>query len=239
MNIKQIHDVILFYLNKAQQGMVTHAEIDSVLDRAQMATFNKYHANPRVFSMPGKKDNMGYGDSLRMDDALAPFKRTYTFTTGDTASGIITLPSNYMHMIAIRTTQFNNTLNRNVSSAVEVLNEEELIERLESQVLPVSLDEPICILQAPTSAGNPRRVQLFPEQPQSGVVYYFKRPAVPVFAYTQVGRVITYDPIASVQLEWNEADINNIIVEALSYYGLNLQSTEIIQFAENKIAQGQ
>lgn len=239
MNIKQIHDIILFYITKAQQGMITHAEIDAVLDRAQLSVWNKYHANPKIFTIPGRKDNMGYGDSLRMDDALTPFKKTYTFTTGDTASGIITLPSDYMHMIAIQTTQFNNTLNRNVYSAVEVLNEEELIERLESQVLPVSLDEPICILQAPSSAGNPRRVQLFPEQPQSGKVYYFKRPAVPVFGFTQSGRTITYDPLTSTQLEWNEADINNIIVEALSYYGLNLQSTEIIQFAENKIAQGQ
>ena len=233
MTIDKIHDVILFYINKAQQGFVTHEEIDNVLDRAQLATFQKYHANPRIYGTPREKASFGWGDSIRMDDSLAPFKAQYTFTTGDTPSGVITLPNNYMHMIAVSTTQYVSALGRNVTNAVQILNEEELVERLESQVLPVSLDEPICIMN------SQRKIQLFPEQPQSGKVYYFKRPAAPKFAYTQSGRTVTYDPNTSVQLEWNPADINNIIVEALAYYGLNLNSAEVMQFAQAKISEGQ
>lgn len=233
MTIDKIHDVILFYINKAQQGFVTHDEIDVVLDRAQLSLFNKYHANPKLYSLPGEKGSFGWGDSQRMDDALAPFKAQYTFTNSDTPGGVITLPTNYMHMIAVSTTQYVSALGRNVTNAVQILNEEELVERLESQVLPVSLDEPICIMN------SQRRIQLFPEQPQSGKVYYFKRPAVPKFSYTQSGRTITYDPLTSTQLEWNPADINNVIIEALAYYGLNLNSAEVMQFAQAKISEGQ
>lgn len=233
MNIKNIHDIILFYLNKAQQGFVTHEEIDAVLDRAQIALFNKYHANPMIYTIPGRKENFGYGDSQRMDDALSPFKLTYTYTNSDTPGGVITLPSNYMHLIALYTTQFVGSLGRNVVNPVQVLAEEELIERLESQVLPVTLFEPICIMNAQ------KRIQLFPEVPQSGKVYYFKRPAVPKFSYAQSGRTITYDPLTSVQLEWSQADLNNVISEALAYYGLNLQSAELVQFAQLKLQEGQ
>lgn len=233
MNIKEIHDIILFYLNKAQQGFVSHEEIDAVLDRSQLAQFNLYHANPKVYTVPGEKGSFGWGDSQRMDDALAPFKKIYTFTNGDTPGGVITLPSDYMHMIAVSTTQYVNALGRNVTNPVQILNEEELVERLESQVLPVSLDEPICIMSAQ------KRIQLFPDQPQSGKVYYFKRPAVPKFAYTQSGRTITYDAGNSTQLEWNPADINNIIIQALAYFGLNLQSADVVQFSQLKSAEGQ
>lgn len=233
MNIKEIHDVIYFYLNKAQQGFVSHEEIDSVLDRSQMAIFNRYHANPMIYTIPGRKESFGYGDSQRMDDALSPFKASYTFTTSDTPGGVITLPTNYMHLIALQTTQFVTSLGRNVVNPVQVLAEDELIERLESQVLPVTLFEPICIMNAQ------KKIQLFPEQPQSGKVYYFKRPAVPKFAYTQSGRTVTYDAANSTQLEWNEADINNVISEALAYYGLNLQSADVVQFAQMKIQEGQ
>jgi hypothetical protein len=138
-----------------------------------------------------------------------------------------------MHLIALYTTQFVSSLGRNVVNPVQVLAEEELIERLESQVLPVTLFEPICVMNAQ------RRIQLFPEVPQSGKVYYFKRPAVPKFAYTQSGRTITYDPLTSVQLEWSQADLNNVISEALAYYGLNLQSAEVVQFAQLKLQEGQ
>lgn len=233
MNIKDVHDIIYFYLNKAQQGFISHEEIDATLDRAQIALFNKYHANPMIYTIPGRKENFGYGDSQRMDDALSPFKATYTYTTGDTPGGVITLPNNYMHLIALYTTQYVDALSRNVTNPVQVLAEDELIERLESQVLPVGLFEPICIMN------SGKKIQLFPEVPQSGKVFYFKRPAVPKFAYTQSGRTVTYDAGNSVQLEWNEADINNVISEALAYYGLNLQSAELIQFAQLKLQEGQ
>jgi hypothetical protein len=230
MTINDVHNVILFYVNKAQQGFITHEEIDLVLDRAQMTLFDQYHTNPKL---PAKAQAELYGDSQRIDDALSPFKSKYTFNAGATPSGVITLPSDYMHLLSLYTTVFNAQLGRNVYSAVQVMAEDELIERLESQVIPVSADDPVAIMN------SQNRIQLFPEAPATGAIYYFRRPVNPKFAYNQVGRAITYDPANSVQLEWREMDINNIIVIALQFYGLNLTSQEIIQFGQVKEAQGQ
>jgi hypothetical protein len=228
MNINDVHNTILYFLNKEQNGFVTHEEIDLVLDKSQMVLFNQYHNNPKQVANSAK-----YGESQRMDDALSPFKQRYTFTSIATPSGIITLPNDYMHLISLYTTVYNNTLQRNVYSAVQVLNEEELIERLESQVLPVTPDDPIAIMN------SQNRIQLFPESPATGGVYYFKRPAVPVFSYTQSGRTVTYNPATSTQLEWRDMDIMNVIVIALSYYGLNMSSEMVMQFALNREVQGQ
>ena len=230
MNINDVHNVILFYLNKAQQGFVTHQEIDEVLDRAQMTLFDQYHTNPKMaVNTPVET----YGSSQRIDDALSPFKQKYTFNGAATPSGVITLPANYQHLIGLYTSVYNSTLGRNVYSAVQVLAEDELIERLESQVIPISADDPVAIMN------SNNMIQLFPEVASTGAVYYFKRPAVPVFGYTQAGRVITYDPNTSTQLEWKDQDINNIIVIALQYYGLNMKSQDIMQFGQVKEAQGQ
>jgi hypothetical protein len=230
MNINDIHNVILFYLNKAQQGFVTHQEIDEVLDRAQMTLFDQYHTNPKQ-AVNAPVEN--YGNSQRIDDALSPFKQKYTFNSIATPSGVITLPVNYQHLIALYTSVYNSQLGRNVYSAVQVLAEDELIERLESQVIPISADDPVAIMN------SNNLIQLFPEVASTGAVYYFKRPAVPVFGYTQVGRAITYNPLTSTQLEWRDQDINNIIVIALQYYGLNMKSQDIMQFGQVKEAQGQ
>ena len=97
MDLKVIHDTILYFLNKEQNGFVTHAELDLVLDKAQLVLFNQYHTNPK---MPAGTASVSYGESQRIDDALSPFKEKYTFSTIDTPSGVITLPSNYMHHLS-------------------------------------------------------------------------------------------------------------------------------------------
>lgn len=230
MTIKDTHDIILYYLNKDQNSYVSHEEIDNVLDKAQLTLFNQYHTNPKL---PAQTQAATYGESQRIDDALSPFKAKMTFTTGTTANGIVSLPSDYMHLISLYTTAYNSDAGRNVYSAVQILAEDELIERLESQVIPVSADDPIGIMN------TANKIQLFPEVPSSGGVYYFRRPVKPVYAYTQSGRTITYNSGSSVPLEWKDVDVNNIIVIALSYYGLSMNSADIVQFAELKTQQGQ
>lgn len=239
MQINDVHSTIRFILNKDQNGYITPSEIDSVLDRAQLVLFNQYHTNPRI---PAQAQASRYGESQRIDDALSPFKSKYTFTSLTSPSGVITLPSDYMHLISLYTTVYSNALGRNVYSGVQVLNEEELIERLESQVIPVSQEDPIAIMN------SQNRIQLFPESGQSGGIYYLRRPSAPRFGYTQSGRVIVYnpneydpitEPTGSVQLEWRDFDIMNLVSIALSYFGINMSSAEVQQFAEVKTQQGQ
>jgi hypothetical protein len=230
MDLKVIHDTIRYYVNKDQQAYISPQEIDNVLDKAQLVLFNQYHTNPKL---PAKVQAAVYGDSQRIDDALSIFKDKYTFTTGDTPSGIVTLPANYLHLLSLYTTQYSNQLGRNVYSAVQVLNEEELIERLNSQVIPVSAEDPIAIMN------KQNKIQLFPEVATNGGVYYLRRPVAPVFVYTQSGRTITYNQAGSTQLEWRDMDVNNVIAIALSYYGLNMSSGEVMQFAQAKQVEGQ
>lgn len=230
MNINDVHRVILFILDKEQQGFVTHGEIDDMLDRAQMVLINQYFNNPR---MPLAAQPQAYSENQRIHDSLSAFKERYTFTTADTVSGVLTLPVDFMHLLSLYTTVFNATLARNVYSAVQILNEEELIERLESQVIPVSADDPIGIMN------KQNKIQLFPETPKAGGCFYLRRPAKPVFGFTQSGRAVTYSSGTSTQLEWRQSDIQNIIVIALQYLGINLSAQDVVQFAEAKSTQGQ
>lgn len=230
MDLKVIHDTILFIIRKEQNTFISHEEIDQILDRAQLVLLNQYHTNPKI---PAMQQAQLLGESQRIEDALSPFKAKYTFTNGTTASGIVTLPSDYLHLLALYTTTYNSTLGRNVYSAVQILSESELIERLESQVIPVTSEDPIGIMN------NQNKIQLFPESPSSGAVFYIKRPTPPVFSYTQSGRSVSYDQLSSVQMAWRDTDILNIIVIALSYIGINISSADVMQFAELKTQQGQ
>ncbi len=59
-------------------------------------------------------------------------------------------------------------------------------------------------------------------------------PDYPVLSYTQVGRVVTYDPLTSVQIEFSDIYIDKIIAKSLGYTGINMSEPEIVQFGQVK-----
>jgi hypothetical protein len=229
MTINDVHNTIQYIVNKDQNQSITHAEIDLILDKAQLVLFNQYHTNPK---MPAQAQAARYGESQRIDDSLSAFKSIYTFATGDTPSGVLTLPGTYMHLISLHTTTYNNQLGRNVTHAVQILSEEELSMRLESQVIPLDDEEPVAIMYQSS-------IKMYPTTTKQGQLFYFRRPAVPVFGYTSSGRTATYNSGTSTQLEWKDYDIMNIISIALTYIGINMSSADVTQFAQLKSQEGQ
>lgn len=116
---------------------------------------------------------------------------------------------------------------------VKMVNEDELSNRLNSQIDPVNASNPVGeVLQL-------RKIQLYPKvNTYTGAVSYMRKPIKPVYGYTVTGgRTIVYDPATSTQLEWRESDVNMVLLKALSSIGINLSDAEVSQFAEVKSQQ--
>lgn len=217
MDLNEAYTLLNFYINKEQGGWYSPEELTRIVDRAQRTLYNTYYTK--------------YATSQRLDDALAPFKVDYQFTTITTSpSGLIETPDNYLDLLALYTIRVDS--NGTHRRAVEIVNEEELAIRLESQVVPVTLDDPIGIIKTDWD------IQLYPAQPQSGVVMYLRSPVAPVYAYSVVsGRVIVYNQGASTQLEWSDKDIETILLIALNGLGINLSEADVLQWSELKTQQ--
>jgi len=117
--------------------------------------------------------------------------------------------------------------------AVKMINEDELSNRLNSQIDPVANATPVGeMIQL-------RKIQFYPKvNTYTGTVSYMRKPLKPVYGYTVTGgRTIVYDPATSTQLEWRESDINMVLLKALSSIGINLSDAEVSQFAELKSQQ--
>jgi hypothetical protein len=117
--------------------------------------------------------------------------------------------------------------------AVKMVNEDELSNRLNSQIDPVTYTAPVGEMV------QLRKIQLFPKTNNyTGSVSYMRKPLKPIYGYTVTGgRTIVYDPATSTQLEWRESDINMVLLKALSSIGINLSDAEVSQFAEVKSQQ--
>lgn len=205
---RSINDLYNFYqyiLRKERGVFITRQQFNSNLDAGQLDAFQEWFAP--------------YGDTQILHDALRPFRVYYQFTSD--AAGFVTFPDNYEHILGAAFTVSGSTVNE-----ITFVNDNEWVFAINSQGRPVSLSKPIAI---DTSDG----FSLYPQSTQTGFFTYLKRPVTPVLAYTQVGRVVTYDSASSTQLEWADSYINNIIAKALKYAGVNMDEQGVLAFAES------
>ena len=284
MTIKETHDFINFVLNKETSGYVSHKDIDSALDRAQMSKFVELYGQPKGYQ-PGRPiPPIAYGMTQKVNDDLRPFKKRQQFTSS--SSGIILLSDlsgEYLHLLAAYITGTQNnvpvasysgslqqgaveitegTENKNYQRPVKIVNEDQLAEKLVSQISGPSATSPVGILG---DGGN--KIQLFPEIAHSGYIMYLVRPSKPLFSHVVDGRKIvhnasalatsftatnaltlpdgtsvaagaTYSLAGSINLEWAEDCMNDIIIRTLSYLGVHIEDTNVFQYTELKTKEG-
>jgi hypothetical protein len=218
MDLQQAYNYLNFEINKVFGTYYSPPEFDMIVDRAQMSLFNDYYDE--------------FGASQRLNDALAPFKKTFQFTNSTSSGGLITVPDDYQHLLSLYTVVQSSITQLPTNRPVPILNEDEKIARDNSQIYPPSAWDPYAMI-----AQN-WNIQLYPAQPMAGMVYYLSRPPAPQYVYTIVsGRVPLYDPVNSIQLAWADKDQNSILIKALSTVGINVREQDVIQYAESKTSE--
>lgn len=218
MTLDVAYQFLNFWINKVFGAYYTPPEMDLIVDRAQMSLFNDYYDE--------------FGTSQRLNDSMAPFKRQFTFTLMTCPGGLITMPTDYQHLLSLYTVVQNPITGLPQNRPVPILNEDEKVARDNSQIYPPSVVDPYGIIIQNWN------VQLYPAIPQAGIVSYLGRPAAPKYVYTVVSaRVVVYDPVNSVQLSWADKDQNSILIKALSHVGINVREQDVLQYAETKSGQ--
>jgi hypothetical protein len=213
MNISEIHDFIDLITAQERGGFNTAAEKDESLDRASMTAFEVYRKQ--------------YATSIEAKEALSPFRVRYDYTTSGTGEITLSSGQNFVHLLSmdvmVNDPDAPSGFDPDRRYPVSFPNEDELADRLNSQIKQPTRTAPIADI---LGIGW---YDLYPAVVHAGTIYFLKRPAKPVFGYTQVGRVITYDPLTSTQLEWTEPYLNSVIFLALRYLGINLNNEYLNQ----------
>lgn len=213
MTIQEIQDFIDLITAQERGGFNTYAEKDAALDRASLTLFEVYRSQ--------------YAKSIEAKEALSPFRVRYDYTTDGDGEITLSIGQEFVHLLSmdvmVNEPDTPSGFNADRRYPVMFPNEDELADRLNSQIKTPSRTSPIADI---IGVGS---YNLYPQVVHSGTIYYLKRPDAPIFSYTQVGRVITYDPNTSVQLEWTEPYLNNVIFLALRYLGINLNNEYLNQ----------
>lgn len=224
MNIQDCVNFLNFWIRKERGAFYTIPETMQLIDRAQMAYYNDIL--PR------------YATSQIIKDCLSPFREKFSFTDADTNDGELVIPDNdFLDLLDVtiefEATQYlpTSTVTRTVYYPVKMTNEDELGDRLNSQIDPPLETAPIAEMV------GFKTIQFYPKvDAYSGTVRYLRRPVAPEYEYDVIdGRIIEFT--SGVDLEWRDSDIDAILLKALSSIGINLSDQEVQQYAEMKTQQ--
>lgn len=216
MDLDVVYQTLNFFVNKATGQYFTPGQLDQITDVAQMSVFDSFFVQ--------------FLKSQRIDDALAPFFKQDVFNTGNTPNGILTAPADYLHCQALYTIVQDAQGNTRQRPVVK-LNADELAGRLNSQILLPTVMDPVYVTIQNWG------IQLYPQQPQAGIMFYLSRPPAPKYSYTTATRGVTYNQAGSTQLAWSDSQILTIIMKALSAIGVNTREKDVLQWAESKETQ--
>lgn len=218
MDLNDAVNILNFWIGKERGVYYTIPECMELLDAGQMSFYTDMKSR--------------YATSTEIKEILAPFKRTYPFTPSNSISGYIVVPSNVEYLDLLDIQIEVDISSRILYNPVEVVSEDTRSDRLNSQVDPVTVSNPIAEIMAP------RYFKMYPTAGYRGIVTFLKRPTKPVYGYTIIsGRVIVYDASTSTQLEWNDKEYQPIILKALQSVGINLSAQDVSQFAAIKTAE--
>lgn len=227
MDIGELHDFLQLLENKAQTSWHTPAEYDLAIHQASKDLFSD--KAPR------------YGEDEQVKAALDPFVQVYQITPANSAAGLVTLPQglgsasplNFARILSAVAVSYDNTAMQVVYRDIDMINNDELAKRLSSQLKPVAYSWPVA-----TSNGN-GVFQLFPQLPNTATFTYLALPVKPNYAYTRSGaggRVLTYSPGGSTQLQWNDSFFDEIVSRACVPLGLNMDNDKLVAFMNQKSA---
>ncbi len=215
MNINDVFNILNFWIAKERGAYYSISELEDLTDIGQLAYYSD--------------EKPKYATSTLVKEILSPFKRKYDFSPANTISGYIVVPSNVDYLDLLDVQIQYQISNRIIYVPVEMVNEDERADRLNSQIDPVTITSPVGEMDIP------RFIRIYPTAGYTGTVTYFKRPVKPVFAYTTIsGRVVVYDNANSTQLEWRDTDISKVIIKSLESIGINLSAADVSQFAAIK-----
>jgi hypothetical protein len=202
-NINDLYTLFRDLVRKERGVFISIPQFNNYMDSGQMDAVAEWFAP--------------YGENQILHDALRQIRVYYQFTSN--SAGMVTFPSNYIHLVGSPFTVTGSTVNE-----IIFLNEDEVPFALRSQLRKVSNDYPVAV---DTATG----FSIYPQQTQIGFFWYLKRPATITLAVTQVGRVVTYDPTNSIQPDFSDIYFNNLIAKALKYASVFMDERGVSEFS--------
>jgi hypothetical protein len=228
VNINTAYQYLYTQANKDFGGQFTVDQFNLAFNQVETSLFWNFIGYDTA-SQGNQYRNNNFASATQVDtESLLPFF-VYNQLINP-LNGIATLPSDYAYI--------NNLMVEYIESGVSKFKEVEQIAQgteawiLNSSLLNPTQEYPKFLFLSETT---------LKVMPATNAVYlsYWRVPTPARWSFTTVNGRPVYDPLTSVDSEFNEKDSNTLVSMVGKILGINLKDSNFVQFANAQIQQGQ
>ena len=246
VNVNEFKEFAEFVLNKAGMGSyLTPDEFNLNAYRAIMEFTMKRYGNQQEYQ-PGRPiPRVSYEKTQKIIDDLRHLKEVQLI---DVTSGSVLIPDGttvqnsigniipeYLHLSTLTYTKITNSDCTNGpevrKKSVDIVKDDELAMRCDSELVPPTLDYPIGNIQSDY-------IRLYPQSISQVEMVYLRQPNKPVWGFTVVSNRFVYDAATSTDLDIPKEAFNEVVMMFLSYMGMRIREPQVVQYAEMQKNQG-
>lgn len=229
VNVNTIYTLVAsVYLNKVQSGAFTIDQFNTAILASNYDILNQRLGLPQNYTPGNPTSPMSYQVTQKITDDTRQFIAKADIVRS--ANGYFDYPSDYYAYSSLRHRYIEQPKKCGdkpywEDRKVEVLDDSEFTERLESNIIPATNYYAI---------GNyySYGIDVKPDNINKVVLTYVKIPVTPVWGYTLVNDQPVYASGSSTDFDYPVSMTNDIAIMVLGKLGLNLLMPEVMQYSE-------
>jgi hypothetical protein len=223
MDINEMYELMKFIIRKNQNGNLRPTDFNLTINVASVS-YMDYLLGEFQKYIPGRPfAAVDFGQNQDIRQRLSPFIPAPVTLTID-VNGQSPYPTNYLNSDAMTYGAYRQR--------VKFIQQDRLFSHLNSYVDPIALN-PIHLIYKDG-------FQFYPTNLGTAYLSYIRKPATMFWnSALDIYNRPVYNPVGSVQPEWQELDQLEIIVRALAQVGVSLQARDVQQYSQMIKTQGQ
>lgn len=228
MNLEDVRNIVSLIADANGISVNLHPDdFSDLLNISQLKYFKQKWGLPEEYQPGMPLPRQSYEITSRLTEDLRPFKKVLSPTTMN-VDGQLSYPSDYFIVTSITYSYIDTVV---YLRKVEILNDEQYGEAITKVSTKPDEWYPVCNPQA-------TYIQFNPIMTGNLSMTYLRLPVKPVYAVKITDGFYEYDSVNSVELEWGDMQIIDIIAILLGDLGMPLKSADVINYAENLKAKG-
>ena len=216
VNIKNVYDTVLFIINKENRGYITKDEFNSLARQAQLEIFESYFTK-QALSLQGVNNSDYSNPYMNIEEKITFFDNTSAVSKGTNGR------YNY------------NDLPETFYRLGTVILDNRIVDEVNHNELPYINLSP---LTAPTNTQpvytrHEGGIAVYPTSYSGAIsMVYTRRPNDPELRGVVVNS--TFQDVGSANFDLHPSEEHELVIRILSYSGIIIRDTEIIQIAAAK-----
>lgn len=226
---KELLDIIT---NKEQNGQLGINRFNTIAQAASTMYFNDNFGQPTQSQNGNMPNDMFWQSNKKVSDNLRNLLKLIDLPVN--AKGRASRPTDFIHTSSIRfsyktkiqdCTPTQKVKYKVQEVEVEEIQDQELASRLSMELLKPTLEYPVCCIYD-------TYLQLYPANVGNLKFTYLRKPATPIWAYTTQNGEPVYDAANSVDFDFPDECLNELVVRMANLVGINISNNLLLQYSQ-------